>query len=57
LDTLTNKFGINGVSFGEMQRTKLENNEAFTNYMAAQSLDTYKYALMLTGKLCVMVNF
>lgn len=57
MDTLTNKFGINGVSFGEIQRTKLENNEAFTNYMAAQSLDTYKYALMLTGKLCVMVNF
>lgn len=33
-----------------MSRSKDDNNEAFTNYMAARTMDTYKYALMLTDK-------
>ncbi len=49
-DGVKNRFVIEGVSFGERPQTKEVNNEAFTNYMALLSLDTYKYALTLSKK-------
>lgn len=49
-DERTSTYVIEGVSFGEKPQTKEVNNEAFTNYMALLSLDTYKYALTLSNK-------
>ena len=39
-----------GVSFGEKSRNREVDNEAYTNFMAALSMDTYKYALNLSSK-------
>lgn len=45
-----NGYNIKGVSFGEEGQSREVDNEAFTNYMALQSLDAYKYALVINGK-------
>jgi trehalose/maltose hydrolase-like predicted phosphorylase len=50
LDPVTNQYEIKGVSFGDRSQTREVNNEAFTNYMAALSLDTYKYILYLLDR-------
>lgn len=39
-----------GVSFGENPQSREVNNDAFTNFMAILSMDSYKYALQLTDK-------
>jgi trehalose/maltose hydrolase-like predicted phosphorylase len=49
-ETLTNQYEIRTVSFGEKSRPNEVNNEAFTNYIAAVTLDTYKYVLYLLDR-------
>lgn len=41
---------LKGVSFGERSQTREVDNEAFTNYMGAMTMDTYKYALQVTDR-------
>ncbi len=50
LNSQTNKFELNDVSFGEKSQAREVNNEAFTNHLALLTLDTYKYSLRLMDK-------
>lgn len=49
-DPSTNQYEIKGVSFGDRIQTREVNNEAFTNYIGALTMDTYKYALYLLDR-------
>ncbi len=49
-DERTNDFAIKEVSFGEEGQSREVDNEAYTNYLAIQALDTYKYALAVNDK-------
>jgi hypothetical protein len=50
LDSFSNQFEIDGVSFGERSQSRKVDNEFYTNYMAGLSMDTFKYALYLGEK-------
>lgn len=45
-----NEFQIKRISFGERPQSREVDNDIFTNYIGILSMDTYKYALELTGK-------
>lgn len=50
LDTSTNEYVIRRVSFGERPQSREVDNELYTNYLAALTMDTYKYGLELSSK-------
>ena len=49
-DTITNQYEIKGVSFGEKTQSREVNNDLFTNYIGALTMDTYKYVLYLLDR-------
>ena len=50
LDSQSNQYELNRISFGERPQSREVDNEAYTNYLAALSMNTYKYALEVTDK-------